>query len=479
MEKKLTTQTKIKFAMGDIYTGGFFNLINFYYAIFLTDIMRVNPVWAGTIFLVSKIWDAITDPLMGVITDNTHSKFGRRRPYFLYGIPLIALSFILMWWPIGFKNEILQILYYAFFYMLSNTVATFVQVPFIAMSAEISTDYEERNSISSIRMIISLLSSLVCAILPMIITGMFDNVFMGYKIMAIFFGLLFSIPWLITFYSTKEDPDFEIKKQSFSDALKSMTDTHKIKSFRILCYMYICIFVVMDLISMIMAYFMNYIILKPEHLSTALGTLLIAEAMSIIVANKFAGRFGKEKAIAFGSFLWIIACLATLLFNSQTPVIYVYVLAIFVGFAISLPLIGIISLFGDVTDVGELFLNQRLEGSFSGVQQFIRKCASGLANAVALAAIGFAGFINPIEKSVDGMVTLVNQVQPETVITTIHYIFAFIPLILLSICIYFALNWKLNEENQHILIEYLDLRRNNNYINSTLENQITEMKKWL
>ena len=73
------------------------------------------------IFTASKIWDAITDPLMGAISDRTKSRFGRRRPYFLMGIPLIFLSFAMMWYPLSSGSEISKVIFYGFAYMLSNT----------------------------------------------------------------------------------------------------------------------------------------------------------------------------------------------------------------------------------------------------------------------------------------------------------------------------------------------------------------------
>jgi oligogalacturonide transporter len=72
------------FASGDIFGGGAQLIISFYYLIFLTDIVKIRPALAGAIILLSKIWDAVSDPLMGLITDNTKTRWGRRKPYFFY-----------------------------------------------------------------------------------------------------------------------------------------------------------------------------------------------------------------------------------------------------------------------------------------------------------------------------------------------------------------------------------------------------------
>lgn len=90
--EKLSLWQKIGYGLGDIYGGGTAALVSFYYLIFLTDVIRLNPALAGTVILISKVYDAFTDPFEGVISDRT--RLGRRRPYLLAGIPLIFLSFL-------------------------------------------------------------------------------------------------------------------------------------------------------------------------------------------------------------------------------------------------------------------------------------------------------------------------------------------------------------------------------------------------
>src|SRR5574338_192751 len=92
--EKLSWWTKIGYGMGDIYGGGATVVISFYYLIFLTDVVRIAPALAGTVILISKIYDSITDPFEGILADRTRTSLGRRRPYLLAGIPLIFLSFV-------------------------------------------------------------------------------------------------------------------------------------------------------------------------------------------------------------------------------------------------------------------------------------------------------------------------------------------------------------------------------------------------
>ncbi len=113
MEKdseKLTFWQKLGYGLGDFYGGGAGTLISFFYIVFLTDVVRISPGLAGIVILVSKIYDAITDPFEGVISDRTRTKLGRR-PYLLAGIPLVFVSFFAMFYPVNYTSETARFVY--------------------------------------------------------------------------------------------------------------------------------------------------------------------------------------------------------------------------------------------------------------------------------------------------------------------------------------------------------------------------------
>src|SRR5512134_3739361 len=93
-KEKLSWWSKIGYGLGDIFGGGSGVVISFYYLIFLTDVVGISPALAGTVILVSKVYDSITDPFEGLLADRTRTRLGRRRPYLIAGIPLIFLSFV-------------------------------------------------------------------------------------------------------------------------------------------------------------------------------------------------------------------------------------------------------------------------------------------------------------------------------------------------------------------------------------------------
>jgi len=454
--EKIKTSTKWFFALGDIFQGGFFNIVNFFYSIFLTDAVGINPLWAGGVFLIGKVWDAVTDPAMGIISDNTRSKLGRRRPYFLFGAPLVAICFVTMWYPLSSGSETAKILFYIFAYMLMNTASTLVTVPFLAMSAELSTDYNERTSITNIRMIVSIISSIACAVTPMLIVGAYRDVRTGYIAMSVVFGLLFALPMLLVFLKVPERKQFsEGKKGNW----KAMFGTLRLRVFRRFIAMYLCIVVAMDVISMIFAYYMTYNLERASELSYVLGALLIAEVAMVPLASMFAAKAGKNRAIALGNLGWIACAVGSMFISNSSPGFAIYALAAILGGFISFSLIGFTALFGDVTEVGEYHFGYRAEGSFSGIQQLIRKIASALANWTALTLLGLAGFVSPVETVTGGVTALVTQPQSPGVLFTIKCILGLSSVLLLVPSMVIALRWALTKEKHAALIGYLDKKR--------------------
>jgi oligogalacturonide transporter len=192
--EKLTFWQKLGYGMGDFYGGGAGTLISFFYLVFLTDVVRISPGLAGTVILISKIYDSVTDPFEGVISDRTRTKLGRRRPYLLAGIPLVFLSFFAMFYPVSFESETSRFLFVIATYLFFSTIVSIVMLNYSALQAELTLDYNERTSLATFRIFFSTISSILCALLPLEIVKAFPDVHTGWIVTAIAFGLLFALP---------------------------------------------------------------------------------------------------------------------------------------------------------------------------------------------------------------------------------------------------------------------------------------------
>lgn len=165
-EKKTGMASRLAYGAADIYGGGAFVIISTFYTVFLTKAMGMSPALAGTIPLIGKVWDAVTDPLMGNIVDRTKSRFGAKRFYLLVGSILSAITFVLMW--IGFDADTVvgQYVFYAGMYMLFSTGFTVVMVPYNALLPDMVDDYVVRAKFSGVRTICSTFGAILAGIDP-------------------------------------------------------------------------------------------------------------------------------------------------------------------------------------------------------------------------------------------------------------------------------------------------------------------------
>ena len=380
----------------------------------------------------------------------------------------------MMWYPLSSGTETAKIIYFIFVYMLINTTSDILTVPFLAMSAELSTDYDERTSITNTRMIVSIISSIICAVLPMQIVAQYQDVRTGYIVMSIVFGLFFTLPMLLVFFKVPEHKQFsEGKKGTF----REMFGTLRLRVFRRFLVMYLGIVVAMDITSMIFAYYMTYNLGRAAELSFVLGALLVSEVAFVPLASRFASITSKTRAVVLGNLGWCVCAVASFLITGDSPGFFIYVLAVVLGGFMSFSLIGFTALFGDVTEVGEYHFGYRAEGGFSGIQQFIRKCAAGLANWVALMLLGLSGFINPAENVENGVTTLINQPQTPIVLFTIKAILGIASILLLIPSTVIAIRWTLSKVKHAKLIGYLDKKRAGLEIDPSLEQEIHDICK--
>ena len=127
------------FASADIWGGGGQTVISVLYLVFLTNVLGVNPGLAGTTLMLVKIWDAVIDPVLGVIGDNTRTRWGRRRPYLIFGGVVLLMAMALLWLPVRFDAPLAQAGFIAITNIFYATVASALGIAYSSMSAEIST----------------------------------------------------------------------------------------------------------------------------------------------------------------------------------------------------------------------------------------------------------------------------------------------------------------------------------------------------
>jgi oligogalacturonide transporter len=449
---------KLAFASADIFGGGSFNIVNFLYPGFLALTVGISPFWISFVMLVARGWDAITDPLMGHLSDRTSSKFGKRRIYMIIASPFVLLSIFLLFFPYSFSSTFLRVVAVLTSYLLFTTVQTTVMIPYYSLSSEVSSDYQKRASFNSYRLGFSIFSSILCVAVPGMIVGLYQDKAIGYQVMSLTFGLVFALSVLFTGLFAKEEIITPPVRTTLS--FKNMTKPLSLRPFRQYLGMFLVLQMSMAIMSGLFFFYVDFYVTKSD---TAAGTStmvgLIAAALmfsmqivALPIYLKIIEKKGKAFAYRVGSYLWIITALGILLIPSDVTPFVVYLLGALMGLGISGPGLVPHTMYGDVVDAGQVMFKDRLDGQMSGFTNFMNKIAQAVGLALVMLIIGLAGFKEQILTEAPVVA------QPDSAMLAIRLIMALAPLIFMGIGIIISFTYKIDAKKQK---EIGDLIRNN------------------
>lgn len=461
--RRLPFGRKLAFAVCDLFGGGSFNIINFLYPAFMAVTVGLSAYHMGLVMLIARIWDAITDPLMGRISDATKSPLGKRRLYLVIASPLIVLTFFLMFYPYAFDSVTARFLAVLISYILFCTVQTMVMIPYYSLSSEISSDYQQRASANSLRLGFSIFSSILCVAVPGMITSAYEGG-RGYIVMSLIFGTLFGASVLITGLFAREE--IQTPPVRHKASLRDWFKFFKVKPFRQYLGMMLCLQMTMAIMSSLFFFYIDYYVRASDTAagnSVMLGTLGAAlmffmQIIALPVYLKMIARKGKAYTYRFGSAIWILGGLAILLVRPNCPDWQIFVLAAVLGFGISAPGLVPHTMFGDVADVVQLALGEREEGSISGIVNFLNKVVQGFGLALVMALLGVFGFKESYYVT-DALTGVTSQVlitaQPESAQLAIRLVFSLAPLVLMTLGSLISLRYRVTAQKQRQITEIL------------------------
>ncbi len=410
---------KISYACGDIYGGGSFLIVGLLLLAFLTKVEGLSGVWAGTIIFIGKAWDAVTDPFMGILSDRNKSRFGRRRYFFLIGTVPVFLSWVMLWYCFGITNEALKILYYTIAFILFSSAFTMVMVPYNALLADMTSDYNKRSAFTAMRLSFSAGSAIVCGIVPNIVTGSFKTPQAGYLVMALIFGAIFGLCWFAVFFGTWENTA-GMTKAGFT--FKEWYSVFKNRSFRLYALIFIFSQMAIDITMAIAVFYLSVTLQKDSLYTIAMGSILVVQLLFIILFSKVAQRYGKKIPGIIAASVWIAACILIFTFTPETPDIVIIPVCALIGVGAAGCNLVSWSILPDITDVDELITGKRREGLYSGVSTFLRKLSGGI-------MVGITGIMLDVFHYSENAVRAGN-IEPLTTIG-IKLLFCIVPILFL------------------------------------------------
>jgi len=446
MAQKLSRSTKIVYGAGDLGFSLTSTIIGAYFLFFLTDVVGIKPAVAGIAILVGRTWDYINDPIIGHISDRTRSRWGRRRPFLLFGALPFAAAFLLMWYRPPFESQIALAVYYSAAYVLFDAAATFVYMPYFALTPELTDDYDERTALTSYRMFFSIFGSLLAFTVPLMIVGTFtpENA-SRVLLMSAVFGVGSAFPLLLVFFNTREKEVFIAQERP--KLIPSLKAAFKNRPFVFGAVIYLFTWMCMTIIETVLLFYIKYV-LELESMSEIIMAMIFVTGIIALPLWEYASRkYNKRLAYAFGVAFWAVVQMLLITVNPSSPLGIIIFLCVMAGIGVAAAHVLPWSILPDAIEWDEFRTGERHEGMFYSLVTLSHKIASSIAIPLTAVMLDVTNYVPNAAQ------------QPDSAIMGIKILMGPIPAVLLTIGIVFALKYPLDREGFSTLVDELKERR--------------------
>jgi GPH family glycoside/pentoside/hexuronide:cation symporter len=446
MRQKLSRLTKLMYGSGDLGFSLTTTLIGAYFAIFLTDVVGVSPAIAAAAFFIGRSWDYVNDPIIGYISDRTRTRWGRRRPFLLFGALPFGLAFVMLWWHPPLQRDLLLALYYAAAYILFDTAATLVYMPYFALTPELASGYDDRTSITTYRMFFSILGSLIAFTIPLLMIGTFRPENAGKVLtMGFVFGLVSAGPLFLTFLGTRERQEF--MAQEPPKLLESLKAVFKNPPFLLGLGIFLGTWISVDIAQAILLYFIKYCLLRETQSDLIMGTIFVTAIFALPLWNWVARHWDKRISYILGIAFWAAVQLVIITLGPSTPLAVLLTLCALAGIGVAAAHVLPWSILPDAIEWDEWKTGERHEGMFYSIVTLSHKVAASIAIPLVLL------LLNTFEYQANV------AIQQPRVELAIRLITGPIPVVFLCLGILCAVFYPLSRERYNQIVKELEERR--------------------
>ena len=447
---QLSLKTKLAYGAGDLNAAIASAMTGFFLTPFLYDVAGLRPAIVGLIFLIGKVWDAITDPLAGHLSDNTNTRWGRRRAWLLFGAIPFAVTYFLLWFVPDLTGDAL-FWYFLVVILLFRLAFTIVNVPYTSLTPELTDDYDERTSLTTYRFSFSILGGMTAVILHPIIVGFAgDNVELGHLISATVWGIIIALSAWIAYFGTEEkiqpyaetaQEALEKSKGSLQSAIGNFGEILRIvftnRPYLFITGIYSLSWMAVQIIQINLLLYVRYW-LDAEGIFPLFVLVLQVTAFSFLVVwGRISKHLGKNQVYALGASIWLIVMLGIFLVQPG-QVGLLFLLSFLAGAGTSVAYLMPWSMLPDVIEYSELTTGQRNEGVYYGFFVFLQKLAIAAGVAVSGFALEWAGYVN----AEDGVLVA----QPDDVLLMLRLLVSVVPAILLTLSLPLAFFFPIDRD---------------------------------
>jgi GPH family glycoside/pentoside/hexuronide:cation symporter len=445
-KRPLSLETKLAYGFGDLGFSITNTIVALYFGMFLTDVVGVRASYAAVAIFLGRTWDYFNDPFVGYLSDRTRSRWGRRRPWLLFGAPPFAMAFAMMWWRPPITSAAGLAAYYALAYVLFDTATTALSTPYYALTPEITDDYDERTSLVSYRMAFSIAGSLVAFTTPLIVIRAMrpengGRVFL----MGIIYGVVAAAPMWVVFAKVRERQDLVAEEPpGLRDSLKA---AWKNAPFRFSATIYLLTWVSIDIVLASLLYFLKYRMNLEKESDLVSGTIFVVAFLSLPAWEWLSRRWDKRVAYLVGISFWAVIQIVLVMIAPSWGLSAALICAALGGVGVGAAHVLPWALIPDAVEWDEYHSGQRHEGMFYALVSLAQKVASSLAVPGALLILDATGYVPN------------SPTQSASAINGIRLLFGPTPAVLLVIALVIAWRYPLSRQEFARIRAALDERK--------------------
>jgi len=448
---KLPFQLKAAYGIGTFSDSIPFNIIYLYFLYYMTNVAGINPAVAGTVSLIAVMWDAVTDPIVGYFSDNWKSKNGRRRPFMIAGAIPEYLILMLVFAPFVVSGNS-GFFYYLFISILFWTAYKIYVIPFFALGAEITQDFNERNALRSYCGIFIYIAVWIASAGPM---AVMDRVFaaggteqLSWFISAAIFGGIGLVGALICWRFTRGKELIENNEEhEKQNIFKNFIELYRVKPFRMIFFATLFFCINFSIASAAFVYLMSNNLGLDAGVQATYWTLnTVISLIYVPVITFVANRIGKKRAFILFFLIGIIGSFTFFILGIDSFTTLILFSTAYNAANICFWTTGF-SMIYDCCEVDEFINGERREGAISGFSSFAQKLGAAIGLWLSGVMLNFAGY--------DGMALE----QTESALAGILRLNTLIPALFMLAALLFVIRYPLNGKTFDILIKALELKR--------------------
>lgn len=398
---KLRPGQYLGYAAGEVGNNLTFQMVSVFVLIYYTDVAGISAATAGTLLLVVRIWGGFTDILAGGLVDRTSTRWGRFRPYLLFGpLPLLALLVVMFSIPGGLGDG--GVIAWALVsYALFSLAYSFVNIPYGSLAAAMTQEPDERAKLSSSRSVAASLTILLIAAVVSPQIERADDLQRALTVITVVFAAIGLALYFWCFSTSRETVQRDEAKSSLRDTVGMLRENRPLI---ILCVSSLLFLTGLFSLSTVAVYYARDVLGNADLYIVMTLVQTVAMVVAAALVPKAVAAVGKKRAYVMAGVVAVLGAVTFALAPSSTPAIGIACYGI-LGLGLGLINTLIFALQADTVDYGEWRSGIRAEGASYSVLSFMRKTGQGIGGAAAAYTIGLGGYISGAAAQSDGAVT--------------------------------------------------------------------------